>query len=517
MYERIRTRNIMKTAPGITSIIMAGGSGTRLWPSSRVSTPKQFLSLLGGESFIQTTARRLASLSGEENVFVVCSEDYRFIAANQITEIFSGRFDRLILEPEGRNTAPAIALTLRYMLDRGAQEEDILFFSPSDHLIRPESAFRGALLEAVPWARDHIITFGIVPSRPETGYGYIELDAPAPPSVRDESGAATRNGEAPLMGNEREHEAEAPLMSAASARNKEAPLDVRSFREKPDSITAARFIQSGNFLWNSGMFMFSIAAIRDALTRHAPALARAIEEMDYAQMVRRYAELPRDSIDYAVMEKAKNILCFPLSLEWSDIGSWDSVYQALPHDAAGNAAAGPVQCLESADCLAIAENRLIALLGVRGLAVIDTSDALLVCRRAGAQRVKELVGELSRACPAITEAHTTTHRPWGSFTVIREGDQYKVKHIIVNPGAHLSLQTHSRRSEHWVVIAGTAEITIGDEKRILNKNESAYVPIAVKHRLANPASLPLEIIEVQNGTYVGEDDITRFDDAYGRS
>ena len=467
----------MADTKNIISIIMAGGSGTRLWPSSRSSAPKQFLKLLGGESFIQMTARRLAAVSGEENVFVVCDEQHRFTVTNQLTEIFSKRFDRLILEPAGRNTAPAIALSLRFMLDRGARDEDLLFFSPSDHLIRPEESFRASLLSALPWAKDHIITFGIVPDRAETGYGYIEL------------GGALREA---------------------------APFRVQTFHEKPDSETAERFVQSGKFLWNSGMFLFSVAAIRNACKRYAPALSRAIEEMDFSQMVRRYAELPRESIDYAIMEKSDALLCLPLDLEWSDIGSWDSIYQTLPHDAAGNAASGQVHCIESADCLVMAENRLVTLLGVRDLAVIDTADALLICRRSESQRVKELVDALSRTHPAITETHTTTHRPWGNFTVLKEGPQYKIKHFIVNPGAHLSLQTHSKRSEHWVVISGRAEVTIGEEKRFLNKNESAYVPIAVPHRLANPGEVPLEIIEVQNGSYVGEDDITRLDDVYGR-
>jgi mannose-1-phosphate guanylyltransferase/mannose-6-phosphate isomerase len=467
----------MAGAPNIISIIMAGGSGTRLWPSSRSSAPKQFLKLLGKESFIQMTARRLASICGEENVFVVSDEPHRFTVKNQITEVFSKPFNRLILEPEGRNTAPAIALSLRFMLDQGAQDDDVLFFSPSDHLIRPESSFCKSLLEALPWAKEHIITFGIIPSRAETGYGYIET---------------------------------------GDAHRESAPFQVRTFREKPDIETARRFVESGKFLWNSGMFMFSVGVIRNAFKHHAPTLSRAIEEMDFKKMAAHYASLPRESIDYAIMEKADNILCLPLDIEWSDIGSWDSIYQTLPHDDAGNASAGSVHIMESTDCLVMAENRLISLLGVTDLAVIDTADALLICRRSESQRVKELVEALSRINPPITETHTTTHRPWGNFTVLKEGPQYKIKHFTVNPGAHLSLQTHNKRSEHWVVIAGTAEVTVGGEKRILKKNESAYVPIAVPHRLANPGEQPLEIIEVQNGWYVGEDDITRLDDVYGR-
>ncbi|MDR2733102.1 MAG: mannose-1-phosphate guanylyltransferase/mannose-6-phosphate isomerase [Spirochaetota bacterium] len=486
--------------PKIISVIMAGGSGTRLWPRSRTSAPKQFMRLFGEESFIQATARRLAALSGEEQVYVVSDEQHRFTIINQLGAVFSKNFDRLIPEPEGRNTAPAIALSLRYLLDCGAQDDDLLFFSPSDHIIHPESIFQERIFQASPWAKDHIITFGIVPDRAETGYGYIEINAP-------------------------------------SAHKPDAPLGVRSFREKPDRATAERFVacthsgtstHSGTnkqFLWNSGMFLFSVGSLMSAFARHCPEIAKALGT-DYKTIIKFYADLPRLSIDYAIMEKAENILCVPLDITWSDIGSWESVYQAIPHDAAGNAVQGSAACMDSSGCLALAENRLITLLGVRDLAVVDTSDALLVCPRSEAQRVKDLTCRLAAAHPALTETPATTHRPWGSFTILKEGNQYtgkhsanhyKIKHIVVNPKGHLSLQMHEKRSEHWVVIAGTAEVTIGGERQILTTNMSAFVPAGVRHRLANPEDIPLEIIEVQNGSYVGEDDIIRFDDVYGRA
>jgi len=443
--------------------------------------------LVGEESCIQSTARRLAAISGEDNVYVVSDEQHRFTIINQIGAVFARPFDRLIPEPEGRNTAPAIALALRWLLDNGAADSDLLFFSPSDHIIRPAGILRERILQAAPYAKDCLITFGIVPDRAETGYGYIEL------------------GE-------------------AAAQTPGAPRTVLSFREKPDQAAAERFVAGGQFLWNSGMFLFSAGALRDAFARHCPEIACALDT-SYPAMIKRYAELPRLSIDYAIMEKAENIVCAPLDLEWSDIGSWESVYQALPHDGDGNAAQGNVACMDSTGCLALAENRLIALLGVRDIAVVDTNDALLVCPRSRAQQVKDLTGRIAETHPALAATPATTHRPWGSFTILKEGSQYtgqhlnhyKIKHIVVNPGAHLSLQLHEKRSEHWVVIAGTAEAVIGDARQILTTNMSAFVPAGVKHRLANPGNIPLEIIEVQNGSHVGEDDIIRFDDAYGRA
>lgn len=456
---------------------MAGGSGTRLWPSSRKNFPKQFLRMGTEESFIQLTARRLAPLAGADAVYVVTDGNYNFNVINQLSAVFARSYDRVILEPAGRNTAPAIALTIRYMLDKaGAKPDDLLFFSPSDHLIRPEETLRQAIAAAAESAGSSIVTFGIVPDKPETGYGYIELGAPAAGFLRR----------------------------------------VSAFREKPDRATAERFVASGNFMWNSGMFLFSIATMLAAFAKHAPELARACATLSFDEMTAAYETLPRQSIDYAIMEKADNILCAPLDIEWNDIGSWDSVHEVLPHDAAGNATVGNVRCMDSEDNLVMADGRLVTLLGVSGLAVIDTPDALLVCKRSDSQRVKDLVGEIQQTDPAVTAEHVTTYRPWGRFTILEEGPRCKIKRIVVNPGARLSLQRHLHRSEHWVVVTGSAEVTIGDKVESLHENQSVYVPINEVHRLANPGKIPLEIIEVQNGEYVGEDDIIRLEDTYGR-
>ena len=486
----------------LTTIIMAGGSGTRLWPSSRKNYPKQFLNLAGSESFIQMTARRLAPLSGPAGVFVVTDGAYTFNVINQLSQVLGGNFDRVIVEPAGRNTAPAIALSLRYMLDHGATRDSVLFFSPSDHIIHPEARLHEAVRFSLGAAKNHIVTFGIIPSKPETGYGYIEM------------GAALADGDSGGTASGQPH-ASKPA-GDCSAKKSTGIFEVRSFREKPDLETARSFVESGSFLWNSGMFMFSIGVMLDAFKAHTPELADAVENMSYDQMVKAYETLPRQSIDYAVMEKAAGILCVPLDIEWNDIGSWDSLYEILPKDSAENAIDGTAHCLESANNLVISGGRLVTLLGVNNLAVIDTPDALLVCERSQSQKVKDLVSELAETRPAVTVEHVTTYRPWGSFTVLEEGARYKIKRIVVNPGARLSLQRHLHRSEHWVVVSGAAEVTIGERVLALTENQSVYVPINEAHRLTNPGRIPLEIIEVQNGEYVGEDDIIRMEDNYGR-
>ncbi|NPV02066.1 MAG: mannose-1-phosphate guanylyltransferase/mannose-6-phosphate isomerase [Brevinematales bacterium] len=460
------------------SIIMAGGSGTRLWPFSRKSFPKQFLTLLGDESFIETTCKRLLLFTHPEAVYVVTGQDYEFNVIDHMSKALKHEFRNLILEPVGRNTAPAIALTIKYLLDKGgADNEDVVFFSPSDHIIQPDETLKQAIEDAKESARTHIVTFGIVPRKPETGYGYIEL-------------GASPHGEI---------------------------YPVKRFVEKPDTDTAKRYLEAGNYLWNSGMFLFSIGVILDAFRKFSPELYEMITVWTYEEAIENYATLPAISIDYAVMEKAKNILCRRVDVQWNDIGSWESLYEFLPKDSAGNAVIGDAELLNTKNSMVITNKSLTTLIGMDNTAVIATEDAILVTHRKETQQVKELVDIMREKNRPEVTVHVTTYRPWGSYTLLEEGPRYKIKRIAVLPERSLSLQRHKHRSEHWVVVHGMAEVLIGGKTTILHENQSIYVPIFENHRLSNPGKIPLEIIEVQNGEYVGEDDIERMEDNYGRA
>jgi mannose-1-phosphate guanylyltransferase/mannose-6-phosphate isomerase len=456
---------------------MAGGSGTRLWPLSRKNFPKQFLSLDDKESFIRITARRLMLFTKPEDIYVVGGESHKFNVIEHLSGVTESEFKNLILEPSGRNTAPAIALSVKYLIDKCSADNDtVLFFSPADHIIKPENGLKEAVESATPFAKDHIVTFGIVPSKPETGYGYIELG--------NESG--------------------------------DNICEVARFVEKPDKKTAEGYLESGKYMWNSGMFMFSVGVILDAFKRFVPELFTMITEWDYDKALRDYESLPSVSIDYAVMEKADNILCRKIDLEWNDVGSWDSVYDMLDKDQNGNAVLGNVEYVDTTGSLVVGSNRLVTLIGIDNAAVIATEDAILVTKRKNTQQVKTLVDKMKDKGRKEVDEHIITYRPWGSYTVLEEGERYKIKRIVVHPGAKLSRQRHKHRSEHWVVVSGMAEVEIGDKVDILHENQSVYVPIYELHRLSNPGKIPLEIIEVQNGEYVGEDDIERLDDTYGR-
>lgn len=456
---------------------MAGGTGTRLWPYSRKNFPKQFLSLISEESFIQITAKRLALFTPPENIYVVSGQEYKFNVINHLSSALGDSFSNLILEPIGRNTAPAIALTVKYLIENcGVNDNEVLFFTPSDHLIHPAEQLKQAIERLMNRAQSQIITFGIVPRKPEVGYGYIEL----------------------------------------SEQEQDGVYRVNRFVEKPDASTAEKYLSAGNYLWNSGMFMFSVGVIMNAFKEHAPELYRMITQMEYSQVLNRYSEIKANSFDYAVMEKAKNILCCKMNLEWNDIGSWESVYELLPKDENGNAVLGNTETLDTRNSLIISDQHLTTVVGMEDVAVISTADAGLIIPRRSTQRVKQVVEQMrQKERPEVNE-HRTTFRPWGSYTVLEEGPRFKIKRIVVQPGQKLSLQRHKHRSEHWVVIKGIAEVEIADKKLILRENESAYVPIYEKHRLFNPGKIPLEIIEVQNGEYVGEDDIERFHDIYDR-
>lgn len=462
-------------------MILAGGSGTRLWPLSREQYAKQFLKIGGGESLLQKTVRRCLPLCAPADIAIVTNDRHRHLVEGQMREVLGdGAGYALVLEPESRNTAPAIALALRVLLERGAAPEETVVVLPSDHLVRPEEAFVAALRRADARAGEGwLVTFGVTPDRPETGYGYIKAGAPV-------------------------------------AGGDDGFRAVARFVEKPDLPRAEAFLAEGGFFWNSGMCAFRIDRFFAELARHAPDIA-SLAAGESAALLAAFARMPNRSIDYAILEKSERVGVLPLDLAWSDVGSWDSVLEVLDKDERGNAKNGPVVAIDTSASLLYGRKRLIATIGVSDLLVIDTDDALLVARRGEAQRVREVVAALSGRERNLAREHVTTHRPWGTYTVLEESERQKIKRITVRPGAKLSLQMHHHRSEHWVVTKGTALVTLEGETRYVHENESIYVPKTTRHRLENPGIVPLEIIEVQCGEYVGEDDIVRFEDIYGRS
>jgi mannose-1-phosphate guanylyltransferase/mannose-6-phosphate isomerase len=459
------------------SIIMAGGSGTRLWPLSRKNFPKQFLSLMGSKSLIQLSAERLSRFTDVDDIFVVAGEGHQLAIQEQLSRLFQKPYSNLVLEPTGRNTAPAVALTVKYMLDKAnSNEDEILFFSPSDHIIRPDSLFANNVKDCFELGKESIVTFGIVPSRPETGYGYIELGEEA------HSGAHS----------------------------------VKSFVEKPDKLIAEKYLASGNYLWNSGMFLFSVKVILEAFRKFSPELYQMITEWTYDEAIKNYNKIQSISIDNAVMEKAENIICKKIAVDWNDVGSWDAVYDISPKDESNNAVMGDVELLNVQDSLVISSKKLTTLIGLKNIVVVETDDAILISDRSQTQYVKEMVSILKEKNRPELNEHTTNYRPWGSYTILNESGHYKIKKIIVKVGQKLSLQRHIHRSEHWIVVSGTALVQVGDAEIFVHENESTYIPKSMAHRLANPGKIPLELIEVQSGEYVGEDDIERIEDVYGR-
>jgi mannose-1-phosphate guanylyltransferase/mannose-6-phosphate isomerase len=467
----------------IVPVILAGGAGSRLWPISRALFPKQFHALFGGESFLQSTLRRASSASPQAPI-IVCNDEHRFLVAEQCRAM--GRnWRRIILETEGRNTAPAIALAA---LDVCSNDEDaLLLVLPSDHLIRDVDAFTTAVARAARAAGEGgLVTFGIKPDTPETGYGYI-------------------------------------LAPGATPGGDVAP--VRSFVEKPDAATAARYLASGDYFWNSGMFVFGARAFLDELARFEPEMHAAVSEahasgkldLDFFRPGPAFLASPAKSVDYAVMERTDRALVVPAAFDWSDIGSWSAIWEASPHDAADNHLAGDVIAVDTQGSYVLAQHRLVGTLGVVDLVVVETADAVLVAHRDRVQDVRVLVDQLKASGREEPVTHREVFRPWGSYEGIQQGERYQVKRIKVKPGERLSLQMHHHRAEHWIVVHGTAEVTRGDEVFTLAENQSTYIPLGVKHRLANPGKLVLELIEVQVGAYLGEDDIVRFQDVYGRS
>jgi mannose-1-phosphate guanylyltransferase/mannose-6-phosphate isomerase len=470
----------------IIPVLLAGGSGTRLWPVSRQSYPKQFARLAGDRSLLQATAERLSG-EGFGRPVIVTGEDYRFIATGQLAEIGLEPATTLI-EPAARNTAPAALAAALAIAE--TSPEALVLLAPSDHLIRDTAGFRAAIEAARPAAEaGALVTFGVTPDRPETGYGYLELAGP------DDG----QGGAVPLAG----------------------------FVEKPDAARAAEMVAGGRHLWNAGIFLFSVRAILDAFETHAPdivgpardAVAGATKDLDFLRLdPKAWASLPDISIDYAVMEKASGLQVVPLASDWTDLGGWEAIWQSAARDADGVATEGPSTAIDCSDTLLHAEDDRQALVGIglKDIVAVATPDAVLVADRRRAQDVKAAVAALKSGGVAQATAFPRDQRPWGWFETLALGERFQVKRIVVKPGGRLSLQSHVHRAEHWVVVSGTAKVTLGDEEKLLSENESVYVPLGVVHRLENPGRLPMVLIEVQTGSYLGEDDIVRYEDDYRR-
>jgi mannose-1-phosphate guanylyltransferase / mannose-6-phosphate isomerase len=464
----------------LTPVILSGGSGTRLWPLSRELYPKQLLPLVGKRTMLQDTVHRLEGL-GAADPIVVCNEAHRFLVAEQLRQI-KIKPQAIILEPVGRNTAPAIALAALT-----AKPDALLLVLPADHVIRDIPAFQAAIKTAIPAARaGSLVAFGIVPNAPETGYGYIK---------------------------------QAPGVGDAGV------YAIAQFVEKPDLPTAKHFVSAGGYSWNSGMFLFKASRYLEELKRHAPdiatsaaaALAGAQPDLDFTRVESRAFELCRsDSIDYAVMEKTRDAVVVPMNAGWSDVGSWSALHEALVADGRGNVSKGDVIAEDSDGCYFYSESRLVSAVGLKDHVVIETKDAVFVAPKDRAQDVKKLVARLKADGRNEQSLHREVHRPWGSYDSIDHGDRFQVKRLIIKPGAQLSLQLHHHRAEHWIVVSGTARITRGEEVFLLEENQSTYIPLGVKHRVENPGKVAVHIIEVQSGSYLGEDDIVRFEDRYGR-
>ena len=476
----------------IVPVVLSGGSGTRLWPLSREKYPKQLLPLVDDQSMLQATVARMDGIPGLGDPLLVCNEEHRFVIAEQIRLL--GKRGKIILEPVGRNTAPALTLATLYAQREGA--DPVLVVMPADHVILDTVAFQAAVVKAARLAETGLaVTFGITPDCPETGYGYIQKGAP-------------------LAG-----ETEAFRLAC--------------FVEKPKREVAETYVDSGEYLWNSGLFVMRasvwLAALEscrpDILAACRQALAEGSTDGDFVRVAREaFAACPADSIDYAVMERLTTgqpglpaSAVIPLTAGWSDVGAWDALWKVLPKCDRGNASRGDVMLESCSDTLAISEGRLVACVGVSNLVVVETDDAVLVAHHDATQDVKKIVERLKAEQRSVAQWHRKVFRPWGWYDGVDAGSRFQVKRICVKPGASLSLQMHHHRAEHWIVVSGTAQVTKGEEIFLVSENQSTYIPLGVTHRLANPGIVPLEMIEVQSGSYLGEDDIVRFEDTYGRN
>ena len=469
----------------IHPVILSGGSGSRLWPLSRSLFPKQLLALAGEHSLIQDTVLRTKS-AGFAPPLVICNTEHRFLIAEQLRETNVSP-QAIVLEPVGRNTAPAAAIAALMIAEK--DPDGLLLLMPADHIVRNRTAFLEAVNRAAKCAQqDRLVTFGITPDSPETGYGYI------------------RRGEA--------------------LKGLDGSFQVDRFVEKPDAATAAGYVASGDYDWNSGLFLFKASLLLAELERLEPellaqsreALAKGAKDLDFFRLDQAsFAKTKAISIDYAVMERTTAAAVVPVEMGWSDIGSWEALWTTASRDEAGNATRGDVLHHGARNSYLRSEGPLVAAVGVEDIVVVATQDAVLVSHKSASQDVKRIVEQLEKSGRELHTTHRKVFRPWGSYEGIDNGDNFQVKHIIVNPGAKLSLQMHHKRAEHWIVVSGTARVTCGDKVFPLNQNQSTYIPLGEKHRLENTGTEPLHLIEVQSGSYLGEDDIVRFEDTYGRS
>jgi mannose-1-phosphate guanylyltransferase / mannose-6-phosphate isomerase len=468
----------------VVPVIMSGGAGSRLWPLSRETFPKPFITLPDGETLIRKTCARAAGLPGVERIVTVTNRELMFLTADEYEFVAAPDLKHsLILEPIGRDTAPAVALACLHIAEI-AGEDAIALVMPADHLIPDDGAFGDAVAEAVELAKEgRIATFGIKPDRPETGYGYIEAEG-------------TR---------------------------------LVRFVEKPELATAKQFVDSGGFFWNAGIFCFPVAIMLDLMSALCPEVLEQTRAAYEAAKVfsvgdrlsievdkTAFAKVPAISIDYAVMERVENAACVPCTFNWSDIGSWNAFSELVEADERGNRVSGDVMLKDTSGTFVRGSDRMVSAVGVNDLLIVDTADALLVCARDAVQDIKQVYNELKARGSETAILHRTAHRPWGSYTVLEEGERFKIKRIEVKPGGRLSLQAHKHRSEHWVVVSGTARVTNGDSEILLATDHSTYIPCGNRHRLENAGDAMLVMIEVQSGSYLGEDDIVRFDDEYGR-
>ena len=466
-------------------VIMSGGSGTRLWPASRSHCPKQFLPLVNGTSMIQDTVQRLEGLTNLLPPLVICNDSHRFLVAEQFRQV-ELEHSGIILEPVGRNTAPAVALAAMHAMREG--EDPLLLVLAADHVIKNRTAFHRAVDSARLAAESgSLITFGIVPTHAETGYGYI----------RAQSGKAADD----------------------------SSMSVSAFVEKPDKETAQAYVDSKEYYWNSGMFLFSASRYLEELNRFRPDIIHACKQalenehsdLEFIRLDENaFVSCPDDSIDYAVMERTEDARVIPLDAGWSDVGAWSALWDVTDKDEQGNVLKGDVLVSEASNSYLSASSRLLGVVGVDNIVVVETADAVLVADKNRVQEVKQIVNQLKAEQRAEVVDQVEVYRPWGSYESIDQGERFQVKHIRVKPGERLSLQKHHHRAEHWVVVQGTAKVTRGDEIFLVSENQSTYIPIGETHRLENPGKIPLDLIEVQTGSYLGEDDIVRLKDTYGR-
>ena len=465
-------------------VVLSGGSGSRLWPLSRAMHPKQFLAIGGEFSLFQSTLKRLAEIQGDAlTPIVVSNEDHRFLVAEQCRALGVSP-SAILLEPCGRNTAPAIAAAVLQSLSTG--KDELLLVLPADHAIEDIEALQGAFETGAVAARDgSIVTFGIVPNKAETGYGYIRVV---------EKGQAAQ--------------------------------PVEAFVEKPDLAKAQEYLEDGRYYWNSGMFLFKASVMLEQLRCHAPQVVQAVEasladaktDLDFTRLdASAFSAAENISIDYAVMERSDKVAVVPLNAGWNDVGSWSAVWEISDKDSQGNAIQGDVILEATSNAYVHAEHRMVSVLGLEDVVVVETADAVMVASKDKAQDVKLLVDRIKHAKRTEATNHRKVYRPWGAYDSIDNGPRYQVKRITVAPGQKLSVQMHHHRAEHWIVVTGTAKVTIGEKEILLTENQSTYIPIGVVHALENPGKIPLEMIEVQSGTYLGEDDIVRFEDRYGRA